>query len=287
MTDSAVRTYSVGDVLPQEERVPTQDWCEETLAGGYYCSLRKGHTGPQHVATYASGSVVAVVDRDTSADEPKRYAVGDTAPLSIRASEQGVPYCGESADTVGHYYTCSLPRDHDGPQHLTIDGASGVVVAAVDREPAPEPIVEQPTPEVLAERLAAAVEVNTNLDRQLREARDELVSLQNTHDEFRDTVRSTAIRLAKQHDWCSVVDSALREMGLEPMRQDYDVEVSVTATRTITVRMEGVDLDGVDPSAVKEQLSWHRVDNAFREQESDSGWSTSSYEVEEWSVADD
>lgn len=266
MTDEGVRTYAVGDEVADGEYARAanpDDWCDTRVAPGYICSIAKGHAGPQHVAVGA-GRVQAVLDRDTSGDEPKRYAAGDMAGLPMRASEQGVPYCGESADPVGSYYTCSLPEGHDGPQHLTIDGASGRVVAGKD---VPVPIVEQPTPQVLAERLATAVEVNANLDRQVRELRDELATvrnerrqLQSTHDEFRQTVVDTAMELARRHDWCSVVQRGLEDMGLgDLLEREYRVQVTVTATRTATVTV----------TAREGEDAWRKVDNMSASELSD------------------
>lgn len=209
----------------------------------------------------------------------RTYAVGDTAPTSLRGASGGA--CGGS---VSHGYYCSLPAGHEGPQHIAIGSDTGNVYGVAD---VPDPIVEQPTPEVVAERLAIA---ERELQR-LRTLRDSLTAerdtLQAEHDEFRDTVRNTAIRLAKQHDWCSVVDAALIEMGLAPMRQEYEVEVKVTATRVITVRSGTVDAADPNQGDIKDALGWGRVDSAFREQESDSGWETTDYDVIEWTVVDD
>lgn len=248
MTDSTVRTYAVGDRVADGEyarAASIDDWCGASCGRGYVCSIAKGHTGPQHVAV-GGGEVQAMVDRDTSGDEPKRYTVGETAPLSIRAS--GV-YCGKSTDTVGHYYTCSLPADHDGPQHLTIDGTSGVVVSAVD---VPEPIVEIPTYEVLRERF----EVVEREVLRLRTLRDSLTAerdaLQTEHDEFRQRVVDTAMELARRHDWCTVVQQGLTDMGLgDLLEREYRVQVEVTATRTATVTV----------TAREGEDAWRKVDN--------------------------
>jgi hypothetical protein len=139
----------------------------------------------------------------------------------------------------------------------------------------------------LAEVGQALVTKHAVLDEALRSVRADRDAVQVEHDEFRDKVRDTAIRLAREHNWCSVVDGALREMGLAPMRRSYDVEVTITATRTIIIRADEADFDGKDESEVHDALGWTQVDRAFRAQESESGWTTTEYEVVEWEAVDE
>jgi hypothetical protein len=66
------------------------------------------------------------------------------------------------------------------------------------------------------------------LEQDLASVRTELAN-------FRTLVRNVAINRAIEHEWCSVIDDILDELGLEPRRRAYDVEVKVTYTAWVQV----------------------------------------------------
>lgn len=60
--------------------------------------------------------------------------------------------------------------------------------------------------------------------------------------EFRQTVTQTAVRYAREYDWCSVVQSALEDMGLETTVEQR-IRVSGYVTATVPVCSESGDLE--------------------------------------------
>jgi hypothetical protein len=284
MTDatSVTRLYTVGErVEPGDYAKEGAEalWCKQPIPGGWVCSIREGHKGPQHVAV-GGLTVHAVADRDTSGDEVEgtwkagdhvRSTPGATRFIAVGTVIDVTERDGIArVDLVGRYL-----HDEGNWQHLTVD--------ATALEPAISGYTP-PTHEQIGKALAStARQAQTLIELAQRDRDRARVELET----FRETVRDKAIELARQHNWCGVVDAGLRDMGLEPMRRSYDVEVTITATRTITVRADEVDFDGKDTSEVHDALGWSRVDRAFRAQESESGWSTSEYEVVEWEAVED
>jgi hypothetical protein len=282
MTDAtSVTRYEVGGAgtAPVELRY-TGTACQTGVSNGYVCNLETGHGGPQHLAIGAQGRVYGTADRD---EVEGTWKPGDVVMRT-------------SYPRIGIGAVLHVGRDGDGPVQVWLcakdPGDEAFRLLLVTEPDTLRPyeagtVVGDYEPPTLAEIGEALVWKAAVLDEAVKEVRAERDRAQDEHNEFRDTVRDTAIRLAREHNWCSVVDGALREMGLEPMRRSYDVQVTITATRTITVRADEVDFDGMDTSEVHDALGWSRVDGAFREQESESGWSTSEYEVVEWEATED
>lgn len=193
----------------------------------------------------------------------RTYAIGDASDEHVYvAASAGREWCGVTGfpPPAASYYRCSLPKGHEGPQHVAANQEA--VVGVMDRDTSgdvPEPIVEEPTPEVLAERLRVVEEEVVRL----RSLRDNLITerdrayadrsaLQATHDQLRQDVVDKAMELARQHDWCTVVQRGLEDMGLgDLLTQKYRVQVEVTATRTVTVEVE----------ATNGSEAWRQVDN--------------------------
>lgn len=73
------------------------------------------------------------------------------------------------------------------------------------------------------------------------------------YDTFRDTVRTRMIEEAESRDWCEEFDRILEEFGLDPRTREFYVEVTITATQTISIPVTARDEDdakeGVDMSS--------------------------------------
>lgn len=162
-----------------------------------------------------------------------------TYELGDRLWDGDMPLGNTCAAEVQGGYVCSLPRDHRGPQHVAAY-SSGVVCAVQDRDTSGDPIVEIPTREVLAERLATATAELTRLQAIATSAERARAEAEERYEDFRATVVRVAQEKARQHGWCRVVNAALTDMGLEAT-QRYAVEVKVTATRTVRVQVEAED----------------------------------------------
>lgn len=66
--------------------------------------------------------------------------------------------------------------------------------------------------------------------------------------DFRIKVRQTAIDVAESQGWCKAgLNDTLRELGLDPVEQSYEVEVEVSQRITIAV-------DAVDEDAAREEV---------------------------------
>ena len=67
---------------------------------------------------------------------------------------------------------------------------------------------------------------------------------------FKEKVKRVAKKYAKDHQWCEVVDQALREMGIEDPRKDCVVKVIIgDDLMTLSVRAEVKDLIDKDAEA--------------------------------------
>jgi hypothetical protein len=105
----------------------------------------------------------------------------------------------------------------------------------------PHPLAAQPgaqQPPEQPERsgeLAPLTELERTLRASLYERTEELRALRQRFEEFQTEVRDTAIRYAQAHNWCEVVDRALKEMGLEARTEQYEVTITVTGTIRTTV----------------------------------------------------
>ena len=97
------------------------------------------------------------------------------------------------------------------------------------------------------QRLTAALE---DTQRQLSQARRNVEQTAQELAAFRTRVRDVAIRYGDEHDWCGVLDDALRELGLSPRTHPYDVEIHIRATRNAHV--EAVDNDDAVNKAIAE-----------------------------------
>lgn len=70
--------------------------------------------------------------------------------------------------------------------------------------------------------------------------RDRVQEAEVAHEAFRKQVVDTAMEYARRHDWCSVVQSALEEMGLTVTRR-YRVRTWVKVARYVDVEVESTD----------------------------------------------
>jgi hypothetical protein len=120
-----------------------------------------------------------------------------------------------------------------------------------------------PTPQQIGEALVAGQREARALIRQAQADRDraqrEHGLLSNEFDEFRATVVRVAQEKARQHGWCSVVNRALQDMGLEANRR-FRVQVEVTATRTVSVEVDAED----------GEAAWRQVDGMSQSELADA-----------------
>jgi hypothetical protein len=143
---------------------------------------------------------------------------------------------------------------HDTMTAPTVNGQverSGLSVTLLPRSPAPR--------HDLAAELAEAEQTITDLrvegeglvriglrSREAVLARQaELDQLRRRFEEFKQTVRSTAINYAERHDWCEVVDNALEEMGLQGRNTEWTLVLTVTGTIRTTVSA-ATETDAID-----------------------------------------
>ncbi len=81
----------------------------------------------------------------------------------------------------------------------------------------------------------------TDLRRQVREAGTRATAADVELDRFKRKAREVAIEKAEEHDWCSVIDEILSDMGLEPRTRTYEVSVDVTFSMRIDVEASSED----------------------------------------------
>jgi len=157
--------------------------------------------------------------------------------------------------------------------------------------------------EELRARLTRQYDMIQDADRQHREKRDEIDRLRdevnnlrvaNTlvrqevteaeakHEEFRKLVVDKAMEYARRHDWCSVVQAALTEMGLEVTRR-YRVNVEVVVSRTAQVEIEATDAreawQAVDALSSSDLADLLENDDAIP-----YGWDHSSHDAKTYDV---
>ena len=176
----------------------------------------------------------------------RTYTVGDIAePADYAGGVHQPGVCNfrivDAPEAAGYGY-CSMLGGHTGPQHVAAY-STGAVCHVWDRDTSGDPIVEQPTREVLQERLdvtgAEVVRLRREVgeltarlamrDDELTRARAERDELRTEHDEFRAEVGRVAMRYARAHDWCSVVQSALSELGIT-VTQRWRIRTDVYAS---------------------------------------------------------
>lgn len=243
------------------------------------------HSGRIAGANNERGINVTMTD-----DAVRTYAVGESM------TEDDYRTRSEACWTQDGGYGCNLPPGHKGPQHVAaVRYPDRDVVHVWDRdtadddvEPTPEPIVEQPTPEVVAERLATVQRELGEAQDQLhiattasRDARAEIERLQTEHDEFRQRVVDTAMELARRHDWCTVVQAGLTDMGLgDLLTKNYRVTVTLRAERTVTVQVAAAS--GEEAWQMVDRMGESDLSDAYEEENGNS----LNYDVlgDEWSL---
>lgn len=100
------------------------------------------------------------------------------------------------------------------------------------------PILVEVNPEVnrLQLRITDLESTLATLRTQNQTQQRRLEQMSNDHERFKELVSSTATKYARRHDWCSVVDEALEEMGLEREPVSFSgvisVRINFTANRT-------------------------------------------------------
>jgi len=81
----------------------------------------------------------------------------------------------------------------------------------------------------------------TDLHRQVREANSRATAAEIGLDNFKEQVREVAIEKAEEHDWCSVIDSILSDLGLRPRSRTWRVDVDIQFSATVEVEASSED----------------------------------------------
>ncbi len=102
---------------------------------------------------------------------------------------------------------------------------------------------------------------------QAEDYRQRYEQTQQEYEDFKVKVREVAIRYAERYEWCEVVSTALVEMGLGPLEQEYTVIVTVTGEIERTVEA-GSEEEAVRKATEEVDLSigsfWTLHDEEFR-----------------------
>lgn len=85
-------------------------------------------------------------------------------------------------------------------------------------------VATEPSPETEAKILRQRVE---DLERMNSTQNERIRTLLTDHEAFKRGVGEKAMELAEEHDWCSVVEGALGEMGVEVPTREHEVRVTV------------------------------------------------------------
>lgn len=281
VTSTAIRTYSAGD--PTDDYVYNSDsfdWCGKRFPSpGYVCSIRSGHEGPQHVAA-TSVRVEQVMDREQPVPETSTTPETGTWKPGDQVQRHGHPEIAvgvvlHATDTDVHL----IGRGSgDGAFRLIKTTASSLDPYTGDL-PAP----------TLADIGTALVTKAAALDERVTRTQGLLDQLSATHNSFRDQVRELAIEKAEELNWCTPgLNAALDELGLERKTTTFTAEVTIAATRTITVEVQADDVDEVytlvdnmsedDLSRAYEEHSGLSFDRGVLDQ---GEWTLDSHSVEE------
>lgn len=106
---------------------------------------------------------------------------------------------------------------------------------------------------------------------------NQLSTMRQQHEAFREQVREVAIRVAGEQEWCDPgLNGVLRELGLPEKVVAFKVAIQVTAKQTVWVVVDATSEDEAYDAA-------RELDTYSVEQEVDR----SSWEVDEWDVDED
>lgn len=82
------------------------------------------------------------------------------------------------------------------------------------------------------------------------ELENELAAVYEQFATYKTRVRGAALDAAESENWCRAgLNGALRDLDLEPVVDEFDVRITVVASRTFTIRVQAEDDDTADEQA--------------------------------------
>jgi hypothetical protein len=117
-----------------------------------------------------------------------------------------------------------------------------------------------------------------------RNARDdELVRLQQQFDAFKAKVRETAIQTAQDNNFCNPgLNEVLESLGLPVVPTQYEVEVEITATQVVKVRVDAEELDDADRNeSGARSLVGEWSDSDFHYEVNSDNWVIAGFDVKD------
>jgi hypothetical protein len=114
----------------------------------------------------------------------------------------------------------------------------------------------------------------------VRTAQEAQARAEQTLAAYKIQVREVAIRVAEEQDWCNEgLNEVLTELGLDGVTRSYRVPVELTATQTVYIDVEAIDID----HAVSQVEDNYTSSDLAQEADGDD-WSVSDYSVDTYSV---
>jgi hypothetical protein len=271
------RLYAIDDVAPGLRAGRDVRFCSEPVPGGWVCSLPTGHTGPQHLCIGEDDNrVIAVGERDTSGDSPAGTDEPSTGPTwnvgdHVQGRHNGRIIASGVvlgvAEVRGVTQATIVGRNLYDSAFQLMQVPVTALVPLRDSNPLPTQL------EIAAAVSSFARQANTLID----SAQARAAEAETQYEQFRDTVRDTATDYAKRHGWCSVVDQALEEIGLEKRARTCRVRTKLVMYRYVDAL---VDVSGDEGDA------WRRIDELgeddFQDAMRRAGESMTALEREGW-----
>lgn len=165
------------------------------------------------------------------------------------------------------------PGKPDEGTHVTLWWVSPDDMVVMQKPSPPGFMPTENTDCVPRSEFTAAVEQRDGLghalDESQREAsslRDRLNEAREQHEAFRTQVRDVAIRVADEQDWCvNGLNEVLDELDLPKRTREYEVQVEVKQTITVTV-------EAVDEEEAQEKVEEMDADDLVREHADNWDW---------------
>lgn len=108
----------------------------------------------------------------------------------------------------------------------------------------------------VAELEAQLREVEAERDRQVREANAARVRAIEALDSFKERVQTVGEQYADRHDWCSVYDEMMAELGLPGREREYTVTIRVSYDQEVTVTARSEDEAQESVGEAEERHRW-------------------------------
>jgi len=120
---------------------------------------------------------------------------------------------------------------------------TGVINGAAIAEEDPIAVARDAVEEMnkLREELTAALQRADYMAERVSEADKRADNWYRELEEFKQRVSDVGEAAAEKHDWCSVYDDIMEELGLPGRLREFEVDVEVTYTTTVTVEARSMD----------------------------------------------